>query len=89
MVAAINHNGQRVVMDVVYNHTSDAGQTGRNDLDRIVPGYYHRLDANGNVETSTCCPNTATEHTDDGQAAWSTRCSRGPRSTRSTGSAST
>ncbi len=63
MVAAINHNGQRVVMDVVYNHTSDAGQSGRNDLDRIVPGYYHRLDASGNVETSTCCPNTATEHT--------------------------
>jgi pullulanase-type alpha-1,6-glucosidase len=63
MVAAINHNGQRVVMDVVYNHTSSAGQSGRNDLDRIVPGYYHRLDANGNVATSTCCPNTATEHT--------------------------
>ena len=32
-------------MDVVYNHTADSGQTGNNDLDRIVPGYYHRLDA--------------------------------------------
>ena len=31
-------------------------------LDRIVPGYYHRLDANGAVERSTCCDNTATEH---------------------------
>ncbi len=63
MVAAINGNGQRVVMDVVYNHTTDAGQTGRNNLDRVVPGYYHRLDPNGKVYTSTCCANTATEHT--------------------------
>ena len=31
-------------------------------LDRIVPGYYHRLNADGGVETSTCCQNTATEH---------------------------
>jgi pullulanase-type alpha-1,6-glucosidase len=62
MVAAINHDHLRLVMDVVYNHTTDAGQNGRNDLDRIVPGYYHRLNATGTVETSTCCPNTATEH---------------------------
>ena len=63
MVGAINRNGQRVVMDVVYNHTTDAGQGGRNDLDKIVPGYYHRLDPSGNVYSSTCCPDTATEHT--------------------------
>ena len=31
-------------------------------LDQIVPGYYQRLDADGAVETSTCCQNTATEH---------------------------
>ncbi len=62
MVAALNRNGQRVVMDVVYNHTSDSGQSGRNDLDRIVPGYYHRLNDRGTVENSTCCSNTATEH---------------------------
>jgi pullulanase-type alpha-1,6-glucosidase len=30
-------------------------------LDRIVPGYYHRLDANGRVANSTCCANSATE----------------------------
>jgi hypothetical protein len=30
-------------------------------LDRIVPGYYHRLNDRGQVETSTCCQNTATE----------------------------
>ncbi|MEO9237636.1 MAG: pullulanase-type alpha-1,6-glucosidase, partial [Jatrophihabitantaceae bacterium] len=62
MVSAINHEHLRMVMDVVYNHTTDAGQNGRNDLDRIVPGYYHRLDASGVVQTSTCCPDTATEH---------------------------
>jgi pullulanase-type alpha-1,6-glucosidase len=62
MVAALNLDRLRVVMDVVYNHTADAGQAGVNDLDRIVPGYYHRLDANGVVSTSTCCPDTASEH---------------------------
>ena len=31
-------------------------------LDRIVPGYYHRLSPTGQLEQSTCCPNTAAEH---------------------------
>ena len=31
-------------------------------LDKVVPGYYHRLNATGAVETSTCCQNVATEH---------------------------
>ncbi|WP_031459223.1 pullulanase-type alpha-1,6-glucosidase [Chloroflexus sp. MS-G] len=62
MVQALNETGLRVVMDVVYNHTNASGQHPRSVLDRIVPGYYHRLDADGNVTTSTCCPNTATEH---------------------------
>ena len=62
MVLALNQAGLRVGMDVVYNHTSASGQTPQAVLDRIVPGYYHRLDANGRVETSTCCANTATEH---------------------------
>ena len=51
-----------VGMDVVYNHTHAAGQQAGSVLDRIVPGYYHRLDAEGRVATSTCCANTATEH---------------------------
>lgn len=62
MVAAINRLGLRVVMDVVYNHTNASGQNARSVLDRVVPGYYHRLDNQGNVEKSTCCENTATEH---------------------------
>lgn len=62
MVMALNESGLRLVMDVVYNHTNAAGQNEKAIFDRIVPGYYHRLDANGNVATSTCCQNTATEH---------------------------
>ena len=62
MVQTINALGLRVVADVVYNHTSGSGQSANSILDRIVPGYYHRLSATGRVETSTCCQNTATEH---------------------------
>lgn len=62
MVQALNDSGLRVVMDVVYNHTNSAGQNAKSVLDKLVPGYYHRLNGDGNVETSSCCPNTATEH---------------------------
>jgi pullulanase len=62
MVQALNETGLRVVMDVVYNHTNASGQSEKSVLDRVVPGYYHRLDENGQVTTSTCCQNTATEH---------------------------
>jgi pullulanase/glycogen debranching enzyme len=62
MVMALHGLGLRVGMDVVYNHTFAAGQDERSVLDRIVPGYYQRLDAKGDVERSTCCANTATEH---------------------------
>ena len=62
MVQSLHQAGLRVGMDVVYNHTSAAGQQATSVLDRIVPGYYHRLNADGVIETSTCCANTATEH---------------------------
>ena len=62
MVQALHAAGLRVGMDLVYNHTSASGQVERSVLDRIVPGYYQRLDGKGKVETSTCCDNTATEH---------------------------
>lgn len=62
MVQALHAQGLRVGMDVVYNHTSASGQHPQSVLDRIVPGYYHRYDAEGRVERSTCCDNTATEH---------------------------
>lgn len=62
MVQSLSNIGLRVVADVVYNHTSSSGQADTAVLDRIVPGYYHRLNDVGNVETSTCCQNTASEH---------------------------
>ncbi|HEY9101527.1 alpha-1,6-glucosidase domain-containing protein [Chitinimonas sp.] len=62
MVMALHKAGLRVGMDVVYNHTSAAGQDAKSVLDRIVPGYYQRLNATGGVESSTCCANTATEN---------------------------
>ena len=62
MVMGLHRAGLRVGMDVVYNHTSASGQNERSVLDRIVPGYYHRLDARGGIERSTCCENTATEN---------------------------
>ncbi|MEU3958111.1 DUF3372 domain-containing protein, partial [Streptomyces achromogenes] len=62
MVQALNRDGLRVVMDVVYNHTAASGQAATSVLDRIVPGYYQRLLADGSVANSTCCANTATEN---------------------------
>jgi pullulanase len=61
MVKGLSDSGLRTVMDVVYNHTSAAGQNDKSVLDRIVPGYYHRLNSDGNIETSSCCQNTASE----------------------------
>ncbi|HEX6871910.1 MAG TPA: pullulanase-type alpha-1,6-glucosidase [Micromonosporaceae bacterium] len=63
MVAGLNQAGLRVVLDVVYNHTSAAGTDPHSVLDQIVPGYYQRLLDDGRVATSTCCANTAPEHT--------------------------
>ena len=62
MVQALNQKGLRVVMDVVYNHTNAAGQNAKSVLDRVVPGYYHRLSKDGVIEQSSCCPNTASEN---------------------------
>jgi pullulanase len=62
MVQSLNGAGLRLVMDVVYNHTFAGGQDAKSVLDRVVPGYYHRLNADGKIESSTCCANTASEH---------------------------
>lgn len=62
MVQSLHAAGLRVVMDVVYNHTNSSGQNDKSVFDKIVPGYYHRLNVDGTVATSTCCQNTATEH---------------------------
>jgi pullulanase len=79
MVQSIKQNiGMNVVMDVVYNHTNASGPTSKYSvLDKIVPWYYQRLnEVSGNVETSTCCSNTAPEHAmfakliEDSLATW-------------------
>jgi len=62
MVMALHKTGLRVGTDVVYNHTYRGGQQERSVLDRIVPGYYQRLNLKGEIENSSCCYNTATEN---------------------------
>ncbi|MEH6451808.1 MAG: pullulanase-type alpha-1,6-glucosidase [Psychromonas sp.] len=63
MVQALQDMGLKVVMDVVYNHTNASGINEKSVLDKIVPGYYHRLNIeSGAVEQSTCCDNTASEN---------------------------
>ena len=63
MVEALNNMGLRVVLDVVYNHTNAAGESPKSVLDRVVPGYYHRQNKDGKVESASCCADTAAEHT--------------------------
>ncbi|HEV7609157.1 MAG TPA: pullulanase-type alpha-1,6-glucosidase [Steroidobacteraceae bacterium] len=62
MVQSLSQSGLRVVMDVVYNHTTSAGQNPNSILDKLVPGYYHRLNGDGVVLNESCCADTATEH---------------------------
>jgi pullulanase len=62
MVEGLHKAGLRVVQDVVFNHTNASGEGPNSNLDEVVPNYYHRLDANGNLETGSCCADTASEH---------------------------
>ncbi|MCU9519518.1 pullulanase-type alpha-1,6-glucosidase [Corynebacterium sp. ES2794-CONJ1] len=62
MVQALAGMNLRVVSDQVYNHTYGAGTGEYSVLDKVVPGYYHRLNPNGSIANSTCCDNLATEH---------------------------
>ena len=59
MVKALHDNGISVVMDVVYNHVYH-----REDFcfNRIVPGYFSRINAAGVYSNGSCCGNdTASE----------------------------
>ncbi|KAH7286181.1 hypothetical protein KP509_33G061600 [Ceratopteris richardii] len=63
MVQALNSLGLRVILDVVYNHLHGNGPHGKYSvLDKVVPGYYLRLNTQGEIENSTCMNNTASEH---------------------------
>jgi pullulanase len=62
MVQGLHEQGLRVTMDVVYNHTSASQQGPLSVLDKIVPTYYYRLGANGNITNDSCCADTAAEN---------------------------
>ncbi len=62
MVMGLHRAGLRVIQDVVFNHTSGFGEATNSILDQVVPNYYNRLDNDGNLETGSCCADTATEH---------------------------
>ncbi|MDQ1451833.1 MAG: hypothetical protein QOK38_1699 [Acidobacteriaceae bacterium] len=62
MVGALHLDGLRVIQDVVFNHTFASGEDPQANMDELVPNYYHRLDANGVLETGSCCADTASEH---------------------------
>jgi len=62
MVQGLHEQGLRVVMDVVYNHTSASQQGPLSVLDKIVPTYYYRLNAGGAITNDSCCADTATEN---------------------------
>lgn len=59
MVAAMHAAGLRVVMDVVYNHTTDTGRCG---FELTVPGYFYRMTPDGGLTNGSGCGNeTASE----------------------------
>ena len=59
MVQALHKNGLRVILDVVYNHTSNAQTSG---FDQFAPGYFYRHKADGSYSDATGCGNeTASE----------------------------
>ena len=60
MMKAMLENNIQVNMDVVYNHTAGSDNT---NFEKIVPGYYHRLDTSFNYSNGSGCGNEmATEH---------------------------
>jgi pullulanase len=59
MVQAFHHNGLRVIMDVVYNHTA---LTNESNFNQLVPNYYYRQTKDGKFSNATACGNeTASE----------------------------
>ena len=62
MMKSLHENGLRVAMDVVFNHTAAAKQNDKSVLDKIVPGYYFRSTATGEITGDSCCSDTASEN---------------------------
>lgn len=62
MIQGLNRAGLRVVLDVVYNHTYSAYEEDHSIFDRVVPYYYHRYNERGELMSSSCCADVATEN---------------------------
>ena len=59
MIQALHKAGFRVILDVVYNHTTDASKTG---FERTMPGYFYRMAEDGSFFNGSGCGNeTASE----------------------------
>ena len=59
MIQALHNAGFRVILDVVYNHTTDAKKTG---FERTMPGYFYRMRPDGTFFDGSGCGNeTASE----------------------------
>ena len=59
MIQALHKAGFRVILDVVYNHTTDASKTG---FERTMPGYFYRIRPDGTYFDGSGCGNeTASE----------------------------
>ena len=59
MVQTLHRAGIRVILDVVYNHTTNASVTG---FERTNPGYFYRMQADGSFCNASGCGNeTASE----------------------------
>ena len=59
MVQALHANGLRVILDVVYNHTTDIAHS---NFTQFAPGYFYRHNPDGSYSNGTGCGNeTASE----------------------------
>ena len=59
MVQSLHKAGFRVILDVVYNHTTNASVTG---FERTMPGYFYRMREDGTFYNGSGCGNeTASE----------------------------
>lgn len=59
MIQALHKAGFRVILDVVYNHTTNASNTG---FERTMPGYFYRMRPDGTFFNGSGCGNeTASE----------------------------
>ncbi len=62
MVGHLHAAGYQVVLDQVFNHTFFGGLHEKAIFEKIVPGYYHRLDHRGRTLETPCSAELATEH---------------------------